>query len=191
MIASRFRSLGWVAGVAMAALGCYLVSLRVASERGRLDDVNAEIAAAQGDIRRLRTELQTRGRLVQLERWNREVLALTAPRAEQYLPGAMQLASLVPPAMPKAMQDGLAGEEGAVRQAGFTPAAAAKAAPKGAAEAPAPQPVLRNATYVKPADDRLDGGARAIRTVALLDADVMGEIGRAAAAERKGKKQHP
>ena len=31
MIATRFRTVGWVASVAVAALGCYLVSLRVAA----------------------------------------------------------------------------------------------------------------------------------------------------------------
>jgi hypothetical protein len=98
MIASRFRTVVWVACVAIAALGCYLVSLRVAAERAQVMRLDHRLVAAQGDIRELGTELDTRGRLVQLERWNADVLALTAPKAGQYLSGEMQLASLAAPA---------------------------------------------------------------------------------------------
>lgn len=94
MIAQRFRSVVWVAGVATAATALYMISLQVASERGRLEAVNREIAAAQRDIRHLQTELGTRGSLRQLERWNGDVLALTAPDASQFLPGEAALARL-------------------------------------------------------------------------------------------------
>ena len=63
-----------VASCAGAALGCYLVSLRVASERAALEDVETKIVLAQRDIRLLQTEIGTRGRLAQLERWNVKVL---------------------------------------------------------------------------------------------------------------------
>ena len=59
-----------VASCAGAALGCYLVSLRVASERSQLEDVEYRIVLAQRDMRVLQTEIGTRGRLDQLERWN-------------------------------------------------------------------------------------------------------------------------
>ena len=61
-----------VASCAGAALGCYLVSLRVASERASLEDVETRIVLAQRDMRVLQTEIGTRGRLAQLERWNAE-----------------------------------------------------------------------------------------------------------------------
>ena len=92
-----FRSVFMVASCAGAALGCYLVSLNVASERAALEQVEAQIVAAQREIRLLETEIGTRGRLAQLERWNVRVLALSAPKADQFLDGGFQLASLMQP----------------------------------------------------------------------------------------------
>ena len=92
-----FHSVFMASIVAGAALGCYLVSLRVASERAALQDVESEIALAQRDIRLLQTEIGTRARLAQLERWNVRVLALSAPSADQILGDKFQLARLVRP----------------------------------------------------------------------------------------------
>lgn len=97
MSARNFRSVGWVAGVAATALGCYMVSLQVASTRAALEDVETEIVIAQRDIRVLQTEIGTRGRLAQLEQWNVKVLALSAPQANQFLDGGFQLATMVAP----------------------------------------------------------------------------------------------
>ena len=46
------------------------------------------------DIRQLQTELGTRASLRQLERWNSDVLALSAPKANQYLRSEESLAAL-------------------------------------------------------------------------------------------------
>jgi hypothetical protein len=92
-----FRPVIAVASVAAAALSCYLVSLRVATERASLEDVETKIVLAQRDIRTLQTEIGTRGRLEQLERWNVKVLALSAPKADQFLEGSYQLARLTRP----------------------------------------------------------------------------------------------
>lgn len=97
MSARSFRSVFMVASCAGAALGCYLVSLRVASERAALENVETQIVLAQRDIRLLQTEIGTRGRLAQLERWNVKVLALSAPSADQFLDGGFALAKLVAP----------------------------------------------------------------------------------------------
>ena len=97
MSARSFRSVFMVASCAGAALGCYLVSLRVASERAALENVETRIVLAQRDIRLLQTEIGTRGRLAQLERWNVKVLALSAPSADQFLDGGFALAKLVAP----------------------------------------------------------------------------------------------
>jgi hypothetical protein len=97
MSARSFRSVFMVASCAGAALACYLVSLRVASERAALEEVETRIVHAQRDIRLLQTEIGTRGRLAQLERWNVKVLALSAPSADQFLEGGFQLARLVRP----------------------------------------------------------------------------------------------
>lgn len=100
MIVQSFRSVMWVGAVAGAALSCYMVSLRVASERAALESVESRILMAKRDIRALDTELTTRGRVRQLERWNVDVLALSPPTQGQFLTGQTQLASLTarPPA---------------------------------------------------------------------------------------------
>ncbi|MEO8454374.1 MAG: hypothetical protein ABI454_04385 [Sphingomicrobium sp.] len=92
-----FRSLFMVASCAGAALGCYLVSLRVASERAAVENVETKIVLAQRDLRVLQTEIGTRGRLAQLERWNASVLAMSAPSADQFLNGSFELAKLTQP----------------------------------------------------------------------------------------------
>ena len=97
MSVRSFRPVVSVATVAVAALGCYLVSLRVAAERAGLEEVENRIVLAQRDIRTLQTEIGTRGRLEQLERWNVKVLALSAPKADQFVDGGYQLARLVRP----------------------------------------------------------------------------------------------
>ena len=100
MSARSFRSVFMVASCAGAALGCYLVSLRVASERAALEEIENEIVLAQRDIRLLQTEIGTRGRLAQLERWNVRVLALSAPSADQFLEGGFALARMIRPVNP-------------------------------------------------------------------------------------------
>jgi hypothetical protein len=97
MSARGFGSVLWAGTVAGAALGFYLVSLNVASERAELEDVETRIALAQRDIRLLQTEIGTRGRLAQLERWNVKFIRLSAPSADQFVDGGFQLASMVAP----------------------------------------------------------------------------------------------
>jgi hypothetical protein len=97
MSAKGFGSLMMASGVAAAALGCYLVSLKVASERAKLETVEAQIVLAERDIRVLETEIGTRGRLAQLERWNANFIQLSAPSADQILEGGFQLATLIKP----------------------------------------------------------------------------------------------
>jgi len=97
MSVRSFHSVFMATAVAGAALGCYLVSLRVASERAALEDVEAQIVQTQGDIRSLQTEVGTRSRLAQLERWNVRALSLSAPAASQILGDKFQLARLVRP----------------------------------------------------------------------------------------------
>ena len=90
----RFRAVAWSVGISAAATGLYLISGQVAAERGRLEATETTIALVHADMRRLNTELGTRGSQRQLEQWNGEVLALSAPKANQFLQGKLQLASL-------------------------------------------------------------------------------------------------
>jgi len=162
MIATRFRTVGWVASVAVAALGCYLVSLRVAAERAQVAQTEHRLLGDREDIRSLQTELQTRSRLVQLERWNADVLSLTAPKAHQYLAGEMQLASLATTSSAPA-----ASTDAAVAAGLQAPAAVARVAYRPATETPttrlvhsvsldldtpADRPVLRRASLTVSAD---------------------------------------
>jgi hypothetical protein len=97
MSAHGFKSVYMAASVVGAALACYLVSLNVASERAKLESVEEEIVLAQRDIRVLQTEIGTRGRLAQLERWNARFIRLSAPSADQFVEGGFQLAAMVRP----------------------------------------------------------------------------------------------
>lgn len=163
MIAQRFASLGHVAGVAAGAIGLYLISSQVAVERAKLEAVEREIGLAQREMRQLQTELGTRASLRQLEKWNGEVLALSAPKAGQYLSGEMQLASFDP---------GSLGDAPNRPPAVMTASAPAQVKP-GAAE-------VRKANYVKPTED-----APKAERVALLEPASVATLIRTAAVESR------
>jgi hypothetical protein len=92
MIARGFKPVAWVAAIGTAALACYMLSLQVAAERAELAAVEHRIVQTRQSIRSLQTELGTRGRLQQLEQWNADVLALSAPVANQFLESNVSLA---------------------------------------------------------------------------------------------------
>jgi hypothetical protein len=166
----RLKGLGWLAIAVIVALGFYLVSLQVSVERKKLEQVNREIATARNDIRSLQTEFQTRANLAQLERWNGEVLALTAPTAAQYMPSGqalaalgsgempggaeVQMASLVIPTLPVAPPppDAAPTPAPAEARAPAQPVMTAAAAPAPARAAPARKVEVASAA---PATDRL------------------------------------
>ena len=133
MIAHRFRPVVWVVGCAFAATALYTVSLGVASERAKLEDLNQEIAQTQRDIRQLQTELGTRASLRQLERWNGEVLALSAPKAGQFRATEAALKSIDGNALPG---DGFAPPPVMVAAASRTSSPSAAAAVQAASAAP-------------------------------------------------------
>jgi hypothetical protein len=99
MAVAGFKGFGWLLCGVVVSPGLYLVTSSVAAERGRVEAVERAIVAAQGDIRDLETEFQTRANFAQLERWNGDVLALASPRPEQYADGEEALASLNPGGM--------------------------------------------------------------------------------------------
>mgnify|MGYP001597988298 CR=1 FL=1 len=92
--AYRMKGVGWFGGCVAVVLGFYLVSLQVAAERKKLEAVNGQIRSAQRDIRALETAFDTRGNLAQLERWNGDTLALSAPTAGQFVVSEAALAAL-------------------------------------------------------------------------------------------------
>jgi hypothetical protein len=143
MIARGFKSVIWVAAVGGAALGCYMVSLRVATERADLARVEGQILAAKRDLRSLQTELGTRGRMTQLEDWNSNVLALSAPSSAQFVRDQVTLARLErhePTVAEQSAEIRMASAEtGAAAIPADPDVAAAPAAPKPAEAKPAPR----------------------------------------------------
>jgi hypothetical protein len=187
MIAQRFRPVGWVAGVALAATGLYLVSLQVASERGRLEDIDRKIAATKREIRQLQTEMGTRASLRQLERWNGEVLALSAPQADQYLPGEAALATLnrdeigrspsapPPPVMVAVKPEVEKPVEKTTPSALFAALTAPKASPKLTAQDRTVQAAIATKSVSRP--ERAD--------IALVDRDALKRLASGETAARK------
>src|SRR3546814_9830287 len=123
-------------------------------------------------IRHLQSELGTRERLPQLERWNADVLALSAPKAGQYLDGAVELAAfandrhpVVDARLQRAIADGVQAPRPAqVRTAAYASADTAQpsrrdsgqpvvtfAAERDVDDA---QPLLRTASYPARAEGR-------------------------------------
>jgi hypothetical protein len=97
MAVGGLKGFGWILCFAVVAPACYMVSSQVAAERTRVEAVEHAIIRAQKEIRTLETEFDTRANMAQLERWNGDVLALAAPRPDQYMAGEAALASLQRP----------------------------------------------------------------------------------------------
>jgi hypothetical protein len=112
-----------------------MLSLQVASERADLSGVEARIVRTKQAIRDLQTELGTRGRLSQLENWNAEVLALSAPVAGQFVENEVMLARLETPT----------GELGDAAQVRMASAESAPSAPEAL-----PRPQIRTADAAVP-----------------------------------------
>lgn len=193
MIAQRFRPVGWVIGIAAAACILYMISLQVATQRGRLEEIDRKIAMTKRDIRQLQTELGTRASLRQLERWNSNVLSLSAPKANQYLRDEAALATFdrsgvgdAPSAPPPVMMAVMTQQESESPQAPSliarltTPAAAPKpltATDKAVQRAIAPRQTAQSATprYQKVA----------LLDQALLDRSTVSALSRSAMSEAK------
>ncbi|HEV2746220.1 MAG TPA: hypothetical protein VGW34_02855 [Allosphingosinicella sp.] len=182
MIARGFKPVGWVAAVAAAALGCYMLSLNVAAERAELAGVERNIVAAKQDIRSLQTELGTRGRLAQLDQWNAEVLALAAPTSAQFLRDEFTLARFD-------QREKTIEERAKVQMASATVVPKPRPEPKVApadyaaaalATAQQPKPVVRRASLILGEDKLL----APVRKASLLDDELVARIGTAAKAER-------
>lgn len=174
----RLKGLGWLLSCVVVVLGCYMVSLSVANERNKLARVNQRIAQAERDLRALDTEFDTRANMVQLERWNGDVLALTAPTAAQYVRDEAQLAGLLqrPGALPQVQAAAL------VVPAGVMPIPAANAAAVAAVAATPPAPaavaqqaVVQEQPVAQPPAVRTVAAARKAQAVALLDRQLLSD----------------
>jgi hypothetical protein len=198
MIARGFKPVAWVAAIGTAALACYMLSLQVAAERAELARIERHIVATQQAIRSLQTELGTRGRLQQLEQWNAEILALSAPAAGQFLESTVSLARFDadrPPVSVEAPVRMASAEtvsapspvRPAVRLASATtPAALVPAAAPAAAE----RPVVRRAgldVAAPPAPPvQASRPAETRRTASLLDDGTLRDLRTQARSEQGG-----
>lgn len=205
MATGRLKGFGWILGLATVSPACYMVSSMVAAERARVDTVELAILRARHDIRVLETEFDTRANLAQLERWNGDVLALSAPKPEQYVaseaslttlrPGAggMRYAALLVPAAPPPLATQPPALIGAAAPSATAAGVSSPAGPA-AAESPAPAPRAtpvrvepvgrvataanaRRATAVAPA-------AVAMLDQKLLSDSTLGDLAAGARAER-------
>lgn len=184
MAMSGFKGFGWILGLATVAPACYMVSSMVAAERARVEAVDRAIVQAQRDIRGLETEFDTRSNFAQLERWNGEVLALAAPRPEQFVDGEGALMAMSLPA------DGMKLASMVVPSAPAEPAVVASQPANPVAAAPAPA-VVRNPTVAAaapaPVASALQVAAPAKsrpQRVAMLDGKLLGELASGAQRER-------
>lgn len=156
MITTRFKDVVWTGGICAAALAFYMVSQSVAAKRAELAGVERKIASTNQEIRRLRTEIDTRAGLAQIEKWNQNVYGLQAPGAEQFAMNSVRLVALTQPAQaaPLPLDPAIVASHGAVSKVSYdriedstADAPAARAAPS----APPPaQPALRQANYIQP-----------------------------------------
>jgi hypothetical protein len=148
MIGRGFKSVVWVAAIGVAALVCYMFSLRVAEERAGLAELEGQIRRAEQSIQTLKTELGTRSRVHQLQHWAAADFGFASPTAGQFLQDEITLASLDMPAAAPAM-------ESPVQMAAAPVAAPEQRKPvQAVAPAPAPtRPAVRQAS-TQPAADR-------------------------------------
>jgi hypothetical protein len=78
-------------------VGSYTVNLKVSAERTAVDRLRRQLVADTRNLRDLQAELRTRARLPQMQRWNDDVLQMSAPVAGQYLRNPVQLAGFAAP----------------------------------------------------------------------------------------------
>ncbi len=78
-----------------AAAGCYTINLKVSAERSGIETLRRQLVVDARSMRDLQAELRTRARLPEMQRWNDQVLKMSAPAAGQFMRSPVQLASFV------------------------------------------------------------------------------------------------
>lgn len=178
MITTRFKEVVWTGGICAAALTFYMISQTVAAKRAELASVERKIAMTQQDIRELRTQIDTRGGLAQIEQWNQHVYGLQAPGPEQFAASSVRLVAMTQPQGQPALQldPQIVASHGAVSKVSFdriedVTAGTTRAKPAAPAPLPAPaveQPRIRTANYVQAkASPLAEQGPSPVHDVAL------------------------
>jgi hypothetical protein len=135
-----------------AAVGSYTINLKVSGERAAVERLRRSIVADARDMRDLQAELRIRARLPEMQRWNDNVLQMSAPAAGQFLRSPVQLASYgaAPPPVVAAVEPGIRYAVTAPAQTAppsATVVTAAYARPAATPSAPAGQPRIIRASY--------------------------------------------
>ena len=203
MITTRFRDVVWTGGICAAALVFYMVSQTVAAKRAELAAVESKITATNQEIRELRTEIDTRGGLAQIESWNQRVYGLQAPGAEQFVASSIRLAALAQPHGRPALHldPAIVASHGAVNKVSLdviedrTLGGPAAKVTTISASPPVAQSAIRPASYVQAKPSALAPSVPSpVHEVALrkttntaLDADFLDGIGEEASADHSRK----
>lgn len=117
---SQMRSLGWAAVLAVCIALFALLSVRVHAVKSEVLLAERQIIALKRESMLLETEFETRASQRQLVEWNAVEFGFTSPRADQFLDGERQLASLGQPLGPNAPQQIRLARAEAVDSAGST-----------------------------------------------------------------------
>ncbi|MGB3712354.1 MAG: hypothetical protein WA985_11770 [Erythrobacter sp.] len=100
--APRTRRIGWLATLAGCLALFVALSFNVHAVKSEVLLAERQIISLERQMRILETEFQARASQRQLAEWNALELGYEAPRADQYLDGERELASLGLPAAPGA-----------------------------------------------------------------------------------------
>lgn len=91
---NRKQSLLWTGSVVVATALSLVLMLQVKAVNSEIAETEKAIVSTKQQIASLETEFQTRARQQQLVRWNEVDFGYVAPRADQFLDGRAELASL-------------------------------------------------------------------------------------------------
>ncbi len=99
---SRMRQIGWFASLGLCLAIFMILSFNVHAVKSEVQLAERKIVALERENKMLETEFQTRASQRQLANWNTVEFGYEAPRADQYVDGQRQLASLGLPQAPGA-----------------------------------------------------------------------------------------
>lgn len=92
--ARKLQGIGLIMLLTICALIVYPVSLQVASTRSKLQEVEQQIAALRLSNRKIEGDIAVVANVVQLDKWNRDMIGYGAPLPGQYLSGERAIASV-------------------------------------------------------------------------------------------------
>ncbi|GGI93348.1 hypothetical protein GCM10007973_32010 [Polymorphobacter multimanifer] len=86
-----------VALTTIVGIGCYGATAHGVAQRAEIESMQRKLVADGRAIRDLQVELRTRARMPLIERWNDDVLKMSAPQAGQFMRSPVQLVSMIAP----------------------------------------------------------------------------------------------